>query len=61
MSKLSVFLSLPLVCATVILVAEAGPSSMREEELWRHRNLGKALYETPQTQPQAPEGPRCQW
>ena len=30
-----------------------GPASSREEELWRHRNLGKALYETPASVPQS--------
>jgi tetratricopeptide (TPR) repeat protein len=27
----------------------------REEQLWRHRTLGKALFENPATQPQAVE------
>ncbi len=53
MSKLSVFLTLPIMCAAVILLADAGPASSREETLWRHRNLGKAFYETPTGVPQA--------
>jgi Flp pilus assembly protein TadD len=53
MSKLSVSLTLPIVCAAVIVLADNGPASSREEELWRHRNLGKALYETPASVPQS--------
>ncbi len=53
MSKSSFFLTVPVVSAAVILLADTGPSPSREEELWRHRNLGKALYETPTTLPQA--------
>ena len=45
MSKLSLLLILPILCPA------ATPS--HEEELWRHRNLGKALYETPTSVPQS--------
>ncbi len=53
MRKLSLVLILPVVCAAVILLAASGPTSSREEALWRHRNLGKALYETPTSVPQS--------
>ena len=53
MRKLSLSLTLPIVCAAVVLLAETGPASSRDEELWRHRNLGKALYETPTSVPQS--------
>jgi len=36
----------------VLLLSSAGPSS--ERDLWRHRNLGKAFYETPTTVNEAP-------
>jgi hypothetical protein len=45
MRKLSLFLTLPILCAAA--------TASREEELWRHRNLGKALYETPASVPQS--------
>jgi tetratricopeptide (TPR) repeat protein len=38
----------------VLLLTPAGAGSGNEEELWRHRNLGKALFETPATMSQAP-------
>ncbi|HVX65664.1 MAG TPA: FG-GAP-like repeat-containing protein [Bryobacteraceae bacterium] len=41
----------PLVlAAAVVLMGGAGaPASSHDEALWRHRNLGKALFETPTT------------
>ena len=48
------------VCALAIsgsgflLLKSAGSGQVVEAELWRHRNLGKALYETPTTLPEAP-------
>jgi tetratricopeptide (TPR) repeat protein len=38
-----------------ILLIAASPATERQEELWRYRNLGKALFETPTTQAKAPE------
>jgi tetratricopeptide (TPR) repeat protein len=49
-----------VVCALIItgsavfLLKSAGPGQAVEAELWRHRNLGKALFETPTTLPEAP-------
>ncbi len=40
--------------AALLLLNVAGADSGKEEELWRHRNLGKALFETPTTMSQAP-------
>ena len=48
-----------VVCALIIagsavfLLKSAGPGQAVEAELWRHRNLGKALFETPTTLPEA--------
>jgi tetratricopeptide (TPR) repeat protein len=53
MTKPSFLLTLPIACAAVILLADSGPTPSREEALWRHRNLGKALYETPTGVPQS--------
>ncbi len=38
----------------VLLVQSAGTESATERELWRHRNLGKAYYETPTARTEAP-------
>ena len=44
-----------LACAVALLVwAPAGVSQTTNEELWRHRNIGKALYETPGSVTKAP-------
>lgn len=51
MNKLSLVAVPVVVCAAVFVLG--GASSSGEEALWRHRNLGKALYETPTTQAQA--------
>jgi tetratricopeptide (TPR) repeat protein len=53
MRKPSLFLIPPIVCTAVLLLAATCAAPSREEELWRHRNLGKALYETPTTVLQA--------
>jgi tetratricopeptide (TPR) repeat protein len=42
-----------LALAAALLLGGAGADSAREESLWRHRNLGKAYFETPTTLPQA--------
>src|SRR6266567_285886 len=36
-----------------VLLAGADSAHVKEDELWRHRNLGKAFYENPTTQIQA--------
>jgi tetratricopeptide (TPR) repeat protein len=38
-----------IICAAVLLLGRVGAGSPQEETLWRHRNLGKAYYETPST------------
>jgi tetratricopeptide (TPR) repeat protein len=38
----------------MLLLQSAGTESAAERELWRHRNLGKAYYETPTTVTEAP-------
>jgi tetratricopeptide (TPR) repeat protein len=55
MRKLGLIAAPPVICAAVILLVGAGPTPSREESLWRHRNMGKAFYETPQSVPQAVE------
>jgi len=42
-----------LMCAAVLWLGRAGTNSPEEEALWRHRNLGKAFYETPATMGQS--------
>ncbi len=45
------------ICGSAWLIhaqlTRAQPNQAREAQLWEHRNLGKALYENPTTQPQA--------
>src|SRR6266566_8487145 len=36
-----------------VLLAGADSARVKQDELWRHRNLGKAFYENPTTQVQA--------
>src|SRR6266404_8608415 len=36
-----------------VLLAGADSARLKEDEIWRHRNLGKAFYENPTTQTQA--------
>ncbi len=43
------FLLVALPLAAYLLVGRAAPDPSVEERLWRHRNLGKALFETPTT------------
>ena len=38
-----------VVCAAALWLGRAETSLPQEEALWRHRNLGKAFYETPTT------------
>jgi tetratricopeptide (TPR) repeat protein len=49
--------SLAALAACVILIflsISPGSGQVSEEELWRHRNLGKALFETPTAMAEAP-------
>ncbi len=46
--------ALGLAAALIGLVPGPASGFANEQELWRHRNLGKALYETPTSQTQAP-------
>src|SRR5882762_11860424 len=39
--------------AALLLLKGADATHVKEDELWRHRNLGKAFYENPTTQIQA--------
>ena len=47
MRKLSPVVAPLVVVAAVVLLGGASAPSPKEEALWRHRNLGKALFETP--------------
>ncbi|MGD0201703.1 MAG: FG-GAP-like repeat-containing protein [Bryobacteraceae bacterium] len=53
MRKLILLVGPLVVCAAILVLAGAGAASSQQEGLWRHRNLGKAFYETPTTVPQA--------
>ncbi len=53
MKKLSYCAAGAVVCLAVLVLLGAGVTPGRQEALWRHRNLGKALYETPTTLAQA--------
>jgi len=53
MKKFSWFFAPLLVCAAVLFLAGAAPGPSEDEALWRYRNLGKAMYETPTTVAQA--------
>ncbi len=55
MRKLSLIVFPGLIASAFLLLQAAGAGSSREEELWRHRNLGKALYETPSSVAQCVE------
>src|SRR5258708_12499804 len=45
--------SMRSLCILIVLSALAADAPSVEEQLWRHRNLGKAFYENPTTQVQA--------
>jgi len=45
--------ALVLSGSAVLFLKSAGAAQAAEAELWRHRNLGKALFETPTTLPEA--------
>ncbi len=54
MRKASItFASAALTVAAFFVFSGAGQGPGTEERLWRHRNLGKALFETPTTQAQS--------
>jgi len=50
-----VTLSMAVIAAMVSAPAHSGPGGDRNEQLWRHRNLGKAFYENPTTHAEAVE------
>jgi len=52
MKPLVLCLCAPAIAVLLLLTAATSPTS--ERELWRHRNLGKAFYETPTTVTEAP-------
>lgn len=52
MNRLAVCAGTALLAAVPLALLVANPRAA-EEALWRHRNLGKALFETPATLPQA--------
>ncbi|MBI3940605.1 MAG: VCBS repeat-containing protein [Acidobacteria bacterium] len=51
-SRIPLVLALLLAAAALLLLRAQGPVS-GDEELWQHRNLGKAFFENPTTQYQA--------
>ena len=52
MKPLALYLSVPALAVLLLLTAATGPAN--ERELWRHRNLGKAYFETPTSLAEAP-------
>jgi tetratricopeptide (TPR) repeat protein len=55
MKRLAAYVcALAISGSAVILLKPASPGQAAEAELWRHRNLGKALFETPTTLAEAP-------
>src|SRR6266403_98516 len=42
-----------VAAAALLLLNGADSARVKEDEIWRHRNLGKAFYENPTTQTQA--------
>jgi len=52
MKHLALYLCVPAIAVLLLLTAATGPAN--ERELWRHRNLGKAYFETPTSQTEAP-------
>src|SRR5207249_5412113 len=54
MSALRMLLLTGAVAAAALLLLHGADSArVKEDEIWRHRNLGKAFYENPTTQTQA--------
>src|SRR5262245_8070749 len=49
----TLLLTAGIVAAALWLVHGADSARVKEDEIWRHRNLGKAFYENPTTQSQA--------
>ena len=49
----SVFPTLILIGAVLLLMEGGQKAAVNEQELWRHRNLGRAFYENPTTTAQA--------
>jgi tetratricopeptide (TPR) repeat protein len=54
MKKLPWLAALPAFAAVVFVLIPRGAGQTSEEELWRHRNIGKALFETPASAGDAP-------
>ena len=52
MKHLALYLCAPAIAVLLLLTAATGPAN--ERELWRHRNLGKAFFETPTSLTEAP-------
>src|SRR5579863_355185 len=46
-------LAMAVAGAALFLLHGADSARLKEDEIWRHRNLGKAFYENPTTQVQA--------
>src|SRR5262245_63099689 len=56
MNQKAARISVPLAAiagAALWLLHGADSARVKEDEIWRHRNLGKAFYENPTTQSQA--------
>ena len=47
--------SAAIAAAALLLLKGADSARLAEDEIWRHRNLGKAFYENPTTHAQAVE------
>src|SRR5512136_2101199 len=54
MKKLAWLVALLASAAVVFVLIPTGAGQTVEEELWRHRNIGKALFETPTSIAEAP-------
>src|SRR6266699_3824242 len=53
MNPLRILVFAAIVGAAFLALQGQDSARVREETLWRHRNLGKAFYENPTTQTQA--------
>src|SRR6478672_9914020 len=51
--KRLVLQAVAITAAALLLLKGADSARLKEDEIWRHRNLGKAFYENPTTQIQA--------
>src|SRR5436309_15535228 len=52
-AKRTFLLTAAVAAAALLLLNGADSARVKEDEIWRHRNLGKAFYENPTTQTQA--------